>query len=152
MSEQTPAYYAMVSEIEGLELTGFPKKFPMFFLVTDSELNTYNALMIKAVARGFSTSLRKLCFTLGCKEGFSHEDIYNLSKELPEVDEEHYTFLKNIVHWNPILEASKVLQRFIDLADAQQAKIQEPEMQEMIKTAFDDVASECDVGLTPRKK
>ena len=150
--EKTIIYKAMVSELDGIDVVGFPKKYPMFIMGTNIDLDKYNAAMIKAISKGFSPTLRKLCFTLKCSEGYTHEDIFNLSKELPEVTEDNYTMLNNIVHWNPIVEATKVLHRFIELADAQQEKIQDPEMQKMIEVAFEEIKEQCEVGLTPRQK
>jgi len=139
-------YYGMISEITDINVPKFPKKFPMLFLCTEKEKDTYNKLMISAISRGFDPKSRKLCFTLGCKEGFLHEDIFNLIKELPEVDEDKYNFLSGIVHWNPVQEASQVLQRFIALAKATDEKREEPEIREMMDKVIKEVQETNPVG------
>ncbi len=113
-------YFGMISEITDINVKGFPSKFPMFFLATQEEMFDYDKLMLKSIASGFDPKIRKLCFTLGCTEGYNHEIIRQMIKDLPEIPEEKYILLKNIVHWNPVLEATRVLENYIALAEAAQ--------------------------------
>ena len=138
--EQEENYFGMISELTSIKVKGFPQKFPMFFLCTTAEIDAYNKLMIKAIAKGFDPKVRKLCFTLGCSEGFKHDDIYNIAKELPVIDKEKYDMLKTIVHWNPILEGTLVLRRYVELVEAA-----EGEHEDFLLRAFSDVEDNSDI-------
>jgi hypothetical protein len=146
---QDEKYYGMISEISDIDLKGFPSKFPMFFLCTAKEKDSYNKLMVGASARGFNPKIRKLCFTLGCSEGFKHEDIFNLTKELPEIDKEKYMMLKTIVHWNPIQEASLILKRFIELSKTVDGKLKDEEIQDMINNIIQDIDEQVNIKPHP---
>lgn len=137
--------YALISEITDINVQKFPKKFPMFLLCTEETLNTYNSLMIKAMANGFDPKIRKICFTLGCTEGFRHSDIYEMAKELEEVSDEKYVMLDNIVHWNPIEEAMVVLERFLILIESFEEKATGQEMKDIVHKAMKEARELSDV-------
>jgi hypothetical protein len=131
-------YYGMINEITDLSVNNFPTKFPMFFLGDQLQIDEYNRLMLKSMSLGFDPKVRKLCFTLGCKEGFTHEDIFNLIKDLPEIDEERYILLKNIIHWDPVVEATKVMSNYILLVEAAQESPAAEAIKEHFEQAFND--------------
>jgi hypothetical protein len=114
-SKTTIKYFALVSEIYDLNVTGFPNKFPMIFLATQETIDEYNKLMLTAMTHGFDPKTRKMCFTLGCAEGYTHSDIYNLIQTLPEVSEEIYSLLDNIPAWNPVKLSIESLKKYIKL-------------------------------------
>jgi len=95
--------------------------------------------MINAISRGFDPKIRKLCFTLGCSEGFKHEDIFNMAKEIPEIPEETYNLLKTIVHWNPIKEASDILSRYIELSESAEQAVADSDI---IQKVFEEASSD----------
>jgi hypothetical protein len=107
-------YYALLTETE-LNITNMPNKFPVFVMCTDEDKRRYSALMVKAAHFGFDPKTRKLCFTVGCKEGYTHEEIYEKVKELPEITQDIFNILNTIPHWNPIMEATKILERYIEM-------------------------------------
>jgi hypothetical protein len=109
-------YYCKIMEIN-LNVENMPNKFPMFIMCTDDIKKKYSMTMMKAMHFGFDPKVRKLCFTLLCKEGYTHEDLFEIMKDLPEITEENYNLIKSIPHWDPIEESLKILERYIDMID-----------------------------------
>jgi hypothetical protein len=132
-------FYAELQTLE-LNVKNMPNLFPVFIMCTDKDKRRYSALMVKAVQFGFNPKLRKLCFTLGCEEGYTHEGIYEKAKELPEIDEETYKLLSDIPHWNPIEEATKVLERYIEMVNGNIEIMETSEAaREALNVSFKDV-------------
>jgi len=131
-------YYGNLTTLELNNFKNFPNKFPIFNIITDKERLSFNALMVAAAQRGFNMNKRKICFTVSCEEGFTHEYIYNMLKELPEISEEKYMLLKDIPHWNPIEQSFNILKSFIELHEkATDTLSQDEDLNEIIQIAFD---------------
>lgn len=141
-------YFGMVSELDGIDVKNFPNKFPMFFLGTSVEIDAYNRLMLKAISGGFDPKIRKLCFTLSCREGQTHEDVFNIIKDVPEIDEERYILLSNIVHWNPVVEATRILENYLELLKTMDEARETSPLKEMLDEAFEKARKESPVALT----
>jgi hypothetical protein len=132
-------YYALLMETE-LNVEKMPNKFPVFIMCTDEDKRRYSALMVKAAHFGFDPKTRKLCFTVGCYEGYTHEEIYEKAKELPEITEDIYNLLENIPHWNPIKEATKILERYIEMVNGNIEIMEKSEdTREALNVSFEDV-------------
>jgi len=111
-------YFGEISTIDivGIQnLKKIPNKFPVFLLATTEEINQYKKLLASASTKGFSLTLRKVCLTLNCHEGLSHEVIYDKLQNLPEIEKEIYDLLKEIPHWNPLMDATTTLGNFLEL-------------------------------------
>jgi hypothetical protein len=132
-------YYGIIGEINNLEAKGFPNKFPMFAICTEEEKRRYSATMVKASHFGFNPKIRKLCFTLRCNEGYTHEEVFELVKTLPEIPEDVFKLLKDIPHWNPIIEATQILERYIEMVDANIEIMEKSEdTREALNISFED--------------
>jgi len=130
-------YFGEIGTLELEPIPKFPDKFPVFIIMSEEEKRKYNSLMVAAAQRGFSMSKRKVCFTLGCKEGYTHEEIFNEVKKLPEISKEEYTLLKQIPHWNPMEHAVTVLVSYLEMIkEAKIALDENPELTEIFKASF----------------
>jgi len=132
-------YYGATSKIEGLTLTTYPKEYPMFFLCTSEEKRKYNQLIIACLAKGFEPNIRKLCFTLKCAEGLTHQEIRDVVQGLPIIDKAEYDLLVSIPHWNPVKTAIDVLEKYMELAEAQTIINEDPKVQKMLQEAIDKI-------------
>ena len=141
-------YYGLLTELELEEIPKFPNRFPMFTIGSEQEIRRYNATMVKAAQLGFNMSKRKICFTLACKEGFTHEEIFNNVKNLPEITEKEYGLLSSIPHWNPMREALVVLEAYIELMESARARAEEMNLPEIVEKAFQEGRHKRDVKIS----
>jgi hypothetical protein len=143
-------YFGAVKQLDLEKLPNFPNKFPMFIMASEEMIRKYNAKMVNATHLGFNPKKRKLCFTLKCDEGVTHEEIFNLAKELPEISEEQYLFMKDIPHWNPIEAALKVLECYIELMEVARKEGEKLEIMETIESAFQEGKRKEDIKVNSK--
>jgi hypothetical protein len=143
-------YFAVVETLELEKIPNFPNKFPMFIMASEEMIRKYNATMVKAVQLGFNPKKRKLCFTLRCSEGVTHEEVFNLAKELPEVTEEQYNFLLDIPHWNPIDAALRVLESYIELIEIAKKQGEDFGIDDMLKKSFKSGKDKEEIKVNPK--
>jgi len=143
-------YYAETGSLRLPMLKNFPNHFPMFIMASEAELRKLNATMVKASQYGFSMSKRKVCFTLGCQEGMTHEELFNKLKTLPEISKEKYEFLLEIPHWNPIKEATHILESFIEMMEESRRLGEEMELPKVISDAFEKAQEKNEIRMNVR--
>ncbi len=108
-------YYGEIRVLEIEKINNFPNKFPSFIIFSDVEFRKYKANLASAATKGFNLQKRKLCFTLRCKEGFTHAELQNILDTIPEITQEKYNLLKEIPHWNPFVDANTILEEYLKL-------------------------------------
>jgi len=110
-------FYLKRSKVERSEreIRGMPWDYPLFFMFTSEDMERIQRNYLDAQLHGFAPTVRKVCLTINCREGFTYRDLLEDMKKIPECSEEEFTWVVDIPHWNPIDKMDEGLQEYCNV-------------------------------------
>lgn len=98
-----------------LEVPGYPKEYPAYFIFNEEDIISLKSILSKAIMNGIEPEYRKLCFSPNCKEGIKLKDLMNIIDDKSNfqiINETEARVYMSIPHWNPVEDLLNILNEF----------------------------------------
>jgi len=138
--------YAEIDHLD-LSINGFPNKFPVLYLVTEEDIKRIKGLFIKANLIGFGPDIRSVPFGSTLEYSLSVGDVLEKMDKLPEIQEDQYWILKQVVHWNPIEDLEKLLENYIEYCNTMQKSETAAALRQVIEDLKKDIEHERELKI-----
>jgi hypothetical protein len=119
-------YYAKIEEIQ-TEIPGFPKKYPIIWLISDEEIRELKELFITANILGYLPEMRSVSYDGRMEFAYRMSDVLNKLEDLNELTSVEKEILDQIPCWNPFEDSKILLTKYIVMME----ETQTPEMEDL---------------------